>query len=109
MEFEFVGAVKMVLQHQQGAKTSTLKEVNILLDPISPLDNSMYNNPDGTFTEMGAKAFTNLMVQGLSANIHACHQAGIRDSAEHLRYAIAELEKSFVAIAKIDTTTFKTT
>lgn len=61
-------------------------------------------HPEGYFTDglpnkKGSEALTLCFVQALIANIHNAHQNGYRDSAEHLRHIIAELEKGFAAVA----------
>ncbi len=50
----------------------------------------------------GCIAVTQCFVQGLIANIHMAHEFGYIDSAAHLRQIIADLEKGFIAIAKIE-------
>lgn len=58
-----------------------------------------YNDRRGLPTKAGSHALTNAFVQGLVGNIHHAHQKGFKDSAEHLRYIIAELERGFINVA----------
>lgn len=53
-------------------------------------------------SKMSVMFITKLLVEALSGNIHASHQKGYVDSAEHLRHAIGMLEDLFVANCKVD-------
>lgn len=57
---------------------------------------------DGKPTKDGCHALTNIFVQGLLGNLHFAHQEGLRDSAEHLRYIMSELDRGFVRLAKVE-------
>lgn len=79
----------------KGEEKSTIKAVDILLVLPKEVIESAYME-NGRPNATGTKLLTQLFIQGLSANIHSAHQTGQRDSAEHLRYIIAELERGFV-------------
>ncbi len=72
-----------------------------IINLIEPLGMKGYRNKDKTLTKDGVKALTQVLVQGLNANIQGAHQKGNWDSAEHLRYVISELERSFVAVVDV--------
>lgn len=75
---------------------------------LSPnLDRTAYFDKNDLLTHTGTKALTNTLVQGLVGNIHQSHQRGQMDSAEHLRYIIAELERGFIAQVTVSTTDLK--
>jgi hypothetical protein len=97
MEFHFDAILSLHLEKKPNKTKSTFKELKFRLEPSEVLDKDMYVHKDGLLTEHGTKALTNVLVQGLIGNIHQSHQRGITDSAEHLRYIIAELERGFVA------------
>jgi len=101
-ELSFQGYAQIVLENKDG-KTSknTLKECNIRLGVGDNLDEEAYTK-DGDLTLEGTKALTYCFVSGLAANIAQAHENGIIDSAEHLRHVMAELEKAFVVVAKVE-------
>lgn len=55
----------------------------------------------GNLNLEGYKTITELMIQGLNANIQGAHQTGIIDSAEHLRKVIARLEQLFINVVDV--------
>lgn len=44
----------------------------------------------------GCELLTTALIAGLNGNIHMAHHCGYRDSAEHLRFVITQLEEMFV-------------
>lgn len=48
-----------------------------------------------------------VLVQGLIGNIHLAHEKGFRDSAEHLRWIISELERGFIEVTNVQQSNFK--
>jgi hypothetical protein len=106
MEFNFEAKVVLTLEYKKGASTSThvATSFNLIVPP--PLDKSVYLDAHDLPTKEGSNALTNTLVQGLVGNIHLAHDNGYRDSAEHLRYIIAELEKGFAAVAHTKTGKF---
>lgn len=73
---------------------------DIRLELSNNLDAKKYLNR-GLPTPEGSRAMTTTLVAGLVANIHKAHAEGWRDSAEHLRHIIAELERGFSSVAKV--------
>ncbi len=61
----------------------------------------------GLPTRDGSQVLSNVLIQGLVANIHMAHEKGFRDSAEHLRWIISELERGFVTVANVEQSKFK--
>lgn len=53
------------------------------------------------------KTLSNVLVQGLIGNIHLAHEKGFRDSAEHLRWIISELERGFIEVTNVQQSNFK--
>lgn len=80
--------------------------VGFAIDVTEPLNKEQYVDEDGVPNKNGCFIATSVMVQGLLANIHVSHQQGFRDSAEHLRYIIAELERGFIEVPTIEKGTF---
>lgn len=77
------------------------------LDVSKELDRSMYLDKEGLPTEAGSKALSNVLVQGLIGNIELAHRKGFRDSVEHLKWIISELERGFIEITNFEKSTFK--
>lgn len=98
MQFSITGIVKLTLDHAQGATTSRHVATDFRIEASKNLKQDEYNDKRGLPTKTGSHALTNAFVQGLVGNIHHAHQKGFRDSAEHLRYIIGELERGFVEI-----------
>ena len=107
MEFSLEGKVVVVFEHTKGATSSKHVSTDFNLDVSQNLDESHYFNKDGLPNKNGTKALTQSFVQGLIGNIHNAHNQRYWDSAEHLRYIIAELEKGVFAVAKTFKSEFK--
>lgn len=101
MEFSFEAKVVVTMDHEKGSPTSkhVATDFNLFVD--DNLDKSVYLSPDGMPTETGSIVLSHVLVHGLVGNIHLAHQSGFRDSAEHLRWIISELEKGFVSVANV--------
>lgn len=106
MEFSFEALVKLDLEHTPGSSNSKHVGTSFRLDVGKPLDESKYLDKDTLPTKDGAQVLSNVLVQGLVANIHYAHDNGFRDSAEHLRWIISELEKGFAMVATGSKSTF---
>lgn len=107
MEFSFEGRVVLTLNHEEGANHSTHVSTDFNLDVIGGLDRTKYLDEEDLPNKEGSKVLTNVLVQGLIGNIHMAHENGYRDSAEHLRWIISELESGFVALTTIEKSYFK--
>lgn len=101
MEFSFKAEVVLSLEANKGDKSSKLISTDFYLEVSRNLKQSNYLDEEGMPTKDGCKVLTECLTQGLAANIHYAHQLGLRDSAEHLRYIIAQLEKAFIAQGEI--------
>lgn len=106
MEFSFEGLVKLTMDYQEGETRSKHVSTEFLLNVSDGLDKSKYLDHEELPNAEGSFALSNVLVQGLIGNIHFAHDVGFRDSAEHLRWIIAELEKSFVAVANVTKSTY---
>ncbi len=95
MEFKIEGKSIVTLGYKKGER-STVISTDIQLQLPKELDEDMYFDKQGLPNKEGTKALSQCFIQGLVANIHQAHQSGIRDSAEHLRYVISELERGFI-------------
>jgi hypothetical protein len=106
MKFQFTTKVVLTLEHETGATTSKHVATDFNLTKISNnLDAGRYLKK-GQPTKDGSHVITNCLVQGLVGNIHMAHQMGFKDSAEHLRYIISELERGFIEVAKVSESEF---
>lgn len=101
MEFSFEAKVVLRLKHTPGTQKVEHAGTDFNIYPSKELDEKCYLDKNGLPTADGSHALTQTLVQGLVGNIHLAHQKGFRDSAEHLRYIISELEKGFVENAKV--------
>jgi len=101
MHFTFTGVSQIELSYEKGAPKSKHVATNIRLEVSENLDKKQYLDPEGRPTAEGCRALTHALIQGLVANIHNAHQKGWRDSAEHLRHVIQELERGFVQVADV--------
>jgi hypothetical protein len=100
MKFSFDAIVRLTLNHEKGSTTSTHIATDLRLEPGRGLDLKQYLD-HGRATKEGSRVLTKVLVSGLAANIHAAHQKGYKDSAEHMREIIAELERQFIEPAKV--------
>lgn len=116
MEITFGVISTLTLEYKPGADRSKLvdSKFNLFIDDDANKLSGSHGkiNPDAYFdkeglpTADGCRSITEILVTSLSANIHASHQKGFRDSAEHLRYVIKELERHFVAVVDIEKDVF---
>lgn len=100
MLFKIRAISELTLEHKVGEPTSQLKSTDYYLEVDKNTDGSHFIDKGGSPTPQGAKALTQCFIQGLVGNIHHCHGNKIWDSAEHLRYIIAELERGFIQIGE---------
>lgn len=99
MRYKITGIVTVTADYEQGGTKSTHVATDFRLEVSKHLAQAQYNDRRGLPTKGGSHALTQAFVQGLVGNIHHAHQKGYRDSAEHLRYIIAELERGFINVA----------
>ena len=71
-------------------------EYRLILPP--QVDKKAYINDNGPYTKAGIKTISNVLVQTLLTNLRSAHRNGEWDSAEHLRWIIAELERGFIKL-----------
>lgn len=106
MNFTLEATCVLELEHKIGKETSNHVSTKFNLEVSKNLDQKHYLQNDGMPTKDGTKAITMVFTQGLIGNIHQAHENSLWDSAEHLRYIIAELEKGFVQVAYTSTSKF---
>jgi hypothetical protein len=107
MEITFEGRCLITLEHRESDNKSSLISTDFNLHVSKNLEESMYFDEELMPNGAGSKALTQCFIQGLVGNIHYSHEKGFRDSAEHLRYIISELERGFIQIADIKKSNFK--
>ena len=96
LTYEVTTTARLDYEDETPTVKPVLKEVDVVMDVSKNLDRKAFFDKKGLPNSDGTKAITNVLVCGLSNNIHQAHQAGLWDSAAHLRYIIAELERQFV-------------
>ena len=105
MEFSFEAKVVLHLDHSKNANRANHVATDFNLECSPNLDETKYLD-DGLPTDEGSKVLSNVLIQGLVANIHMAHEKKFRDSAEHLRWIISELERGFVEVTNIEESHF---
>lgn len=103
MRFSFTSVTRLTLEHKPGMTKSEHVSTDLFLDVSSGLDKKTYIDSNDLPTEKGSEMVTQTLIQGLVANIHKAHHEKWRDSAEHLRYVISELERGFASVATVKT------
>jgi hypothetical protein len=101
MEVSFKAVVVLSLDHRSKHIAT---DFNLEVDPN--LEVSRYLEKELP-TKDGSKVLSNVLIQGLIGNIHMAHEKGFRDSAEHLRWIISELERGFVQVTQLTQSNFK--
>lgn len=96
-----IEAIAAITLRPKNGQASELLCTEFTLNVSRNMDREAYIQK-GQPTRDGSKALTQAFIQGLLGNLHFAHQAGFRDSAEHLRYIIAELERGFVRVASVE-------
>lgn len=86
---------------------SILTRTEFALELSDNMVRSEYLDDNGKPTKLGTHAIASCFIQGLIGCIHYAHQNDMRDSAEHLRYIIAELERGFIRPVEIEHGKFK--
>lgn len=107
MEFTFQAQVQLTLEAKPGDLTSKHISTDFNLDIIGNLDHKAYIGSNNLPTKEGSRVLSTVLIHGLIGNIHYANDNKFRDSAEHLRYIIAELEKGFATVATSQNGTFK--
>ncbi len=107
MEFSFEAKVVLTLEHKKEMTTSKHIATDFNLEVSDNLERNQYLDKEDLPTEAGSKVLSNVLVQGLVGNIHLAHERGFRDSAEHLRWIISELERGFITVANVEQSNFK--
>jgi len=98
-EFGFRVIVQTFMEHKEGDKYSSIKKIEMSLEPSPNLNADSYLKEQGKGgpTKQGSEAITSILIQALVANIHQSHQNEEIDSAAHLRKIISLLEDGFIA------------
>lgn len=107
MEFSFEAKVVLRLKHKLGMSTSKHLATDFNLYVSKELDINKYLDKESLPNKDGSNAISNVLIQGLVANIHMAHEKGFRDSADHLRWIISELERGFVQVTNVEKSNFK--
>lgn len=103
IEFHFDVITRLRLSNTPPNKKSQHVRTDIRLEFSRNLDKSQYLLPGmkDLPNKEGSSIITDVLVSGLIGNIHMAHQKGWRDSAEHLRHIIKQLEDQFILQANI--------
>ena len=88
------------LENDGHSQTCLHRGVKLGLDVSSELNLDTYIDDEGLPTEDGTKALTNVLVQGLIANIHRAQYKGHWKDHEHIKFIMDELQRGFIEIAE---------
>ncbi len=106
MKFSFEVFSKLELEYTKETENVRHVGTKFFLECSKNLDRSKYLDKRDLPTKEGCIAITNVLIQGLVGNLHFSNQKGYRESAEHLRYIIGELEKLSFEVTKVEESTF---
>lgn len=98
-----ITAVCTLTVRETSPDAGVIEKAETELEIGKGLDRSRYYGPDGQPLPGAARAYTMCFVHGLIANLHFAHQMNYWDSAEHLRFIIAELERGFAKVVTVKT------
>lgn len=97
--FKIIVETSLVVRKTAEGKSSAKAITNLLRTENAGY--SQFYNDNKELNLLGYETVTELLIQGLNANIHGAHQAGTIDSAKHLRHIISRLEELFVLNVKV--------
>lgn len=97
----YIRAVSTLVVREKSLESGRINRAEIQLEIGNDLDYRRYFAPDGKPQESAVRAYTACFVHGLIANLHYGHEMKFWDSAEHLRFIIAELERGFASVVKV--------
>ena len=101
MNIKFTATVVLEVNQKDNGKVSA-KSVDTTMIFDDKLDENQYYKDENVLNIAGSRALSQTLIQGLAANIHTAHLQETIDSAEHLRWAISQLELAFVQIVEIE-------
>lgn len=106
MKFKIEGRCVLTFEHTEGEEKSKHVSTDFNLEVGQNLKRELFLDMEDLPTAVGVKALTQCFVQGLVGNIHYAHNQDFWDSALHLRYIIAELERGFSTVANTTKSSF---
>lgn len=106
MNYKLEAKVELGLIHKHGSDKSKHDYTNVNLILGNSLDKKAYFTSEELPNKAGTKVLSNVLIQGLVANIHQAHENNYIDSATHLRWIISELERGFVTVANVSKSEF---
>lgn len=101
MHASFTGISRITLEPNADGQSSSHIATDFRLEVSKNQDRKVFLDFNDRPKKEGVKPLTQTFIQGLVGNIHFAHDKGYWDSAEHLRYIIAELTRGFASVAKI--------
>lgn len=105
MIYDITVAVRLTAEHLEGHIASRHIATDFNIDVSDNLDKAAYLDDDLP-TEQGCSAITQVLIQGLIANINLAKAKGWRDTAGHLTHIIQSLSKGAAQGADITEGTF---
>lgn len=106
MEFFIKARCKTTFTHQHGEEKATHVSTDFNLETSDGIPREQCFDLEGLPTKDGCAFLTQAFIQGLIGNLHYAHHKEFRDSAEHLRYIISELERAFIEVPTISKAKF---
>lgn len=102
MVSSFKATVVLHLQHNGESDVSIHNGVKAGLEISRNLDYDTYIDGKGLPTKVGTTALTNVLIQGLVANIHRANIEGHWKDHEHIKFIIEELQRGFIEVPHME-------
>ena len=103
MQYSFKATVIVNYETTSIKGKSRVLSSSLNIQPSTELDERYYKEKSGLLTKEGLKALSSTLTAAMVSCIHAAHQLGYRDSAEHLRHVISDLERGFIQVGFLET------
>lgn len=100
MKISFISECRLNLDFNEKSGKCLHDTTELSLSFSKNIDVDNYVDENGYPNKNGGEVLSNVLVQGLLLNVHKLHNDGIRDSAEHLRWIIDELERGFIQVTE---------
>lgn len=105
MEYSLGAKVVLTLNYEEGEEKSHHVSTKFNLEVDKNIEESAFLE-DGFLTAGGAKAVSNILVQGLIANISMAEHENYRDKEEHFEWIVKELRRGIDTPGEVREDTF---
>lgn len=105
--FHYAVVSKITMEHEKGAKGSTLQSCDLRFEVSNNLDKSFYLDADDLPKKEAIKPITATLIMALASNIKYGHSMGWWNENDHVRHAIDELTRAFASVAEVQKSTME--